>query len=82
MRTNLLQRLKPEFKAGLENSKLNYPDVIDKIEYLLSQQLFYADLTVDQVKSIFLFSDIESHNRSGWDWRFGEDVFTLCNEVC
>ena len=32
MRTNLLQRLKPEFKTGLENSKLHYPEVIDKIE--------------------------------------------------
>jgi hypothetical protein len=82
MRTNLLQRLKPEFKVGLENSKLRYPEVIDRIEHLLGQHLFYGDLTIDQVKRIFLFSDVESHNRSGWDWRFGEDMFTLCNDVC
>ena len=39
-------------------------------------------ITVDEVKTIFTFSDLESHRRSAWNWRFGEDIFETEKDVC
>lgn len=82
MRTNLLQRLKPEFKKGFENNRTTFPDMIVSLEHLLGQHLFYNDLTVNQITRIFRFADVSDYDRSTWNWRFGEDMFTKCNEVC
>jgi hypothetical protein len=81
MRSNLLSRLKPEFKKGLEDNKLRYPDMTNDIQFLLSQLFYYDDLTVRQVLNIFVFSDMEYLDRKNFDWRYGEDVFELENNV-
>jgi hypothetical protein len=81
MRSNLLSRLKPEFKKGLENNKVRYPSMINDIEFLLTQIFYYDDLTVRQVLNIFVFSDMDYLNRDSFNWRYGEDVFELENNV-
>ena len=81
MRSNLLSRLKPEFKKGLEDNKLRYPDMTNDIQFLLSQLFYYDDLTVRQVLNIFVFSDMEYLDRKNFDWRYGEDVFEVENIV-
>ena len=81
MRSNLLSRLKPEFKKGLEDNKLRYPEMINDIEFLLTQLFYYDDLTVRQVLNVFVFSDMEYLDRKNFDWRYGEDVFELENNV-
>jgi hypothetical protein len=81
MRSNLLSRLKPEFKKGLENNKVKYPSMTNDIEFLLTQLFYYDDLTVRQVLNIFVFSDMEYLDRKSFDWRYGEDVFELENNV-
>ena len=81
MRSNLLTRLKPEYKRGLEDNKLRYPAMISDLEFLLSQQFYYNDLTVNQVLNIFVFSDMEYLDRKNFDWRYGEDAFELENNV-
>jgi len=81
MRSNLLSRLKPEFKKGLEDNKLRYPDMSNDIEFLLTQLFYYDDLTVRQVLNIFVFSDMEYLDRKNFDWRYGEDVFEVENNV-
>ena len=77
MRSNLLSRLKPEFKKGLEDNKVRYPDMTNDIEFLLTQLFYYDDLTVRQLLNIFVFSDMEYLDRKSFDWRYGEDVFEL-----
>ena len=77
MRSNLLSRLKPEFKQGLENNKVRYPDMINDIEFLLTQMFYYDDLTVRQVLNIFVFSDMQYLDRKSFNWRYGEDLFEL-----
>jgi len=79
MRTSLKQRLKPHVRQGFENNRVQYPTIIDNLEFQLSQHLFYGDLTINQINSIFTFADIEKYDRSAWDWRFGEDLFTESN---
>ena len=81
MRSNLLSRLKPEFKKGLEDNKVRYPDMTNDIEFLLTQMFYYDDLTVRQVLNIFVFSDMEYLDRKSFDWRYGEDVFEIENNV-
>ena len=81
MRSNLLSRLKPEFKKGLEDNKLRYPDMILDIEFLLTQIFYYDDLTVRQVLNIFVFSDMEYLDRDSFNWRYGEDVFEIENNI-
>ena len=81
MRSNLLTRLKPEYKRGLEDNKLRYPAMINDLEFLLSQQFYYNDLTVNQVLNIFVFSDMEYLDRDSFNWRYGEDVFEVENNV-
>lgn len=77
MRSNLLSRLKPEFKQGLENNKLIYPSMTNDIEFLLTQMFYYDDLTVRQIVNIFVFSDMQYLNRESFNWRYGEDLFEL-----
>ena len=81
MRSNLLSRLKPEFKKGLEDNKVRYPSTTNDIEFLLTQLFYYDDLTVRQVLNIFVFSDIEYLDRKNFDWLYGEDVFEVENNV-
>jgi hypothetical protein len=81
MRSNLLSRLKPEFKKGLEDNKVRYPSMTNDIEFLLTQIFYYDDLTVRQVLNIFVFSDMEYLDRDSFNWRYGEDVFELENNV-
>ena len=81
MRSNLLSRLKPEFKQGLEDNKIRYPDMTNDIKFLLSQLFYYDDLTVRQVLNIFVFSDMEYLDRDSFNWRYGEDVFEIENNV-
>ena len=81
MRSNLLSRLKPEFKKGLENNKVKYPSMTNDIEFLLTQLFYYDDLTVRQVLNIFVFSDMEYLDRKSFDWRYGEDIFEVENNV-
>ena len=81
MRSNLLSRLKPEFKKGLEDNKIRYPDMTNNIEFLLTQLFYYDDLTVRQVLNIFVFSNMEYLDRKSFDWRYGEDVFEIENNV-
>ena len=81
MRSNLLSRLKPEFKKGLEDNKLRYPSMTNDIQFLLSQLFYYDDLTVRQVLNIFVFSDMEYLDRKNFDWRYGEDVFEVENNI-
>ena len=81
MRSNLLSRLKPEFKKGLEDNKIRYPDMTNNIEFLLTQLFYYDDLTVRQVLNIFVFSDMEYLDRDSFNWRYGEDVFEVENNV-
>ena len=81
MRSNLLSRLKPEFKQGVEDNKTKYPASIHDLEFVLGQITFYNDLTINQVLNLFLFSDMEYRDRKSFDWRFGDDAFEIENNV-
>ena len=73
-RITLYQRLKPEAKAGLENIKNEpYQFSVDIIVSLLKSKQFYSDLTIEEVKNIIVFSEVEP--KSVFDFRFGDFLF-------
>ena len=73
-RKTLYQRLKPEVKAGLESkSNERYKFSTDIIVSLLKSKQFYCDLTIDQVKNIIVFSDVEP--KSIFDIQYGDFLF-------
>ena len=73
-RITLYQRLKPEAKAGLENIKNEpYQFSINIIVSLLKSKQFYSDLTIEEVKNIIVFSEVEP--KSVFDFRFGDFLF-------
>ena len=73
-RITLYQRLKPETKAGLENIKnKRYKFSIDIIVSLLKSKQFYSDLTIDEVKNIIVFSDVNP--KSVFDIQYGDFLF-------
>jgi|TARA_R110001592_G_scaffold56939_2_gene173282 hypothetical protein len=55
--------------------------MINDLEFLLSQHFYYNDLTVNQVQNVFVFSDMEYLDRKSFDWRYGEDMFNVENNV-
>tara|TARA_R110002020_G_scaffold234874_1_gene447002 strand:+ start:129 stop:383 length:255 start_codon:yes stop_codon:yes gene_type:complete len=73
-RKTLYQRLKPEVKAGLENeSNDKYRFSTDIIVHILKSKQFYSDLTIDQVKNIIVFSDVNP--KSVFDIQYGDFLF-------
>ena len=73
-RITLYQRLKPETKAGLECvSNKPYKLSINIIVSLLKSKQFYSDLTIEEVKNIIVFSEVEP--KSVFDFRFGDFLF-------
>ena len=73
-RKTLYQRLKPEVKAGLESkSNDRYKFSTNIIVSLLKSTQFYSDLTIDDVKNIIVFSEVEPKSVS--DMKFGEFLF-------
>ena len=53
----------------------------NNIEFLRTQVCDYDDLTVRQVLNIFVFSNMEYLDRKSFDWRYGEDIFEVENNV-
>lgn len=73
-RITLYQRLKPEAKAGLESIKNEpYQFSIDIIVSLLKSKQFYSDLTIDELKNIIVFSDVEP--KTVWEMKLGDFLF-------
>lgn len=82
MRSNLLERLKPNFKAGLEANRQKYRSSVEDIEKVLKIFVFYDDLTIHQIVNMFEFCNHQSIGRSSHDWKFGEDAFETYNGIC
>ena len=79
-RITLYQRLKPKAKENLYDNSIKYECSTSKIVELLKCTEFYSDLTIDQVKNIIVFSDIEPKSIS--DLTHGDFLFDASlNEV-
>ena len=71
----LYDRLKPEFKENLESNCETYEFSCNKIIRVLKYKTLYCELTIDEVRSLIIWSDPRPQ-RDDTDWRYGEDYFT------
>ena len=77
-RLTLYQRLRPEVKAGLKSEgNKPYQYSIGIIVYILKSKQFYSDLTIDELKNIIVFSNIEP--KSVFDMQYGDFLFEPLN---
>ena len=75
-RITLYQKLKPEVKAGLESVENKpYKFSINIIVSLLKSKQFYSDLTIEEVKNIIVFSDVEP--KTVWEMKLGSFLFNV-----
>ena len=61
----LLQRLKPEVKAALESNEPQYSGSVRAIFAKLDSTSFYGDLTINDIKSLYTFANMETTAISG-----------------
>jgi len=72
MRKTLYARLSPEAKEGLEKNKLNCPYIVGELEDTLNANIFWSDLTINQISNLIIFTNSD-FDFSSFDWRFGND---------
>jgi len=72
----LYERLKPEVKQQLELNYLKYETSVGRIYESLKNTKWYSDLTIDQVSSIYTFSNIDLIKVSVWDFKYGDNILT------
>lgn len=70
----LYERLKPEVKQQLELNYLKYEKSVGRIYESLKNTKWYSDLTIDQVSSIYIFSNIDLIKVSVWDFKYGDNI--------
>ena len=76
----LLQRLKPEVKAALESNEPQYSGSIRSIIAKLDSTSHYGDLTINDIRSLYIFADIESMRVSTWDFKYGDNILIKDDE--
>jgi hypothetical protein len=57
-RLTLYQRLKPEVKANIKDRQLDYQHSVATIFLFLKENDQYIDLTISEINSLILFSDV------------------------
>ena len=71
----LLERLKPEIKLRLEANTSQYTSTVDNIFKNLSSKVFYQDLTMSEISTLYTFSDITLLKTSICDLKHGDNLF-------
>ncbi len=78
MRTTLYSRLKPNYKAIVEEKSKEFPATGKSVKKSL-EDTFYSHLAIGQVTDLMVF--IELYNRTDAEWFSGGDLFELENDV-
>ena len=71
---NLLERLKPEVRLKLESNRERYESSIDRIYLKLSSELFYENLSISTIGSIYTFAEVDLIKTSVWDLKYGDNI--------
>ena len=74
-RITLYQRLKPEIKNQLKLEAENYSTSIKCIFDELKTKTRYNELTIDQVRTIHVFTNLYTCNLTTTQILFGEHIF-------
>ena len=73
-RLTIYERLKPEVKEALLSNMAEYENTITSIIEKLGSTIFYSDLSIGDISSLYTFSDIELIKVSVWDFKYGDNI--------
>ena len=71
----LYEKLKPSVKANLKKSEIKYGSTIRNVIAKLESTHFVGDLTIDDMKTVHLFSNTGYVNQTGLEFIWGEKIF-------
>jgi len=71
----LYQRLKPEIKAKLKENALKYEHGPREVIAELHRFTMYGDLTMNVIKSILIWGDINEFEWDRIDFKYGDKLF-------
>ena len=71
----LYDKLKPNVKAKLNKSEVKYGSTIRRVIAKLESTHFVGDLTIDDMRTIHLFSGISYVDQTGIQFIWGEEIF-------
>ena len=71
----LYDKLKPNVKAELNKSQIKYGSTIRNVIAKLESTHFVGDLTIDDMKTIHLFSSTGYVNQTCLEFVWGEKIF-------
>ena len=70
---NLYERLKPKFRKRLDESVEKY-DSVSRLKYTLMSKTMWHELTIDNMKDLFLWANISFSNVSPNSFVYGQDI--------
>jgi len=76
MRKTIYERLKPEVQEALLSNMVEYENTITSIIEKLGSTIFYSDLSIGDISSLYTFSDIDLIKVSVWDFKYGDNILT------
>ncbi|MCP4324733.1 MAG: hypothetical protein GY787_23365 [Alteromonadales bacterium] len=71
----LYEKLKPSVKAELNKSQIKYGSTIRNVIAKLESTHFVGDLTINDMKTVHLFSSTGYVNQTGLEFMWGEKIF-------
>ena len=71
---NLLDRLEDDILAGLNDNLAEYPSGTESVLKALKTNYSWLNLTIGQVHSIIMFSDIPVAKIEDWTFKFGKNI--------
>ena len=71
----LYEKLKPSVKANLKKSEIKYGSTIRNVIAKLESTHFVGDLTIDDMKTVHLFSNTGYINQTSLEFVWGEKIF-------
>ena len=71
---NLYNKLKPNVKFKLKQNKVKYKNSVDYIIAKLHVYTRYNEMTIDDIRTLACFSEVDIHDWTSYDWKWGEKL--------
>jgi|TARA_R110002020_G_scaffold178085_2_gene370905 hypothetical protein len=71
---NLYNKLKPNVKFKLKQNKVKYKNSVNYIIAKLHVYTRYNEMTIDDIRTLACFSEVDIHDWTSYDWKWGEKL--------
>lgn len=71
---NLYKQLLPDVKFKLKQNKVKYTNSVNHIIAKLHVYTRYSEMTIDDIKTLTTFAEIDIQDWTTYDWKWGEKL--------